>query len=179
MRRDERSEVTGHYAGPLSRLLAYLVDVAIIFFSFGLIVGGIAFVINLVSGSNVTIDENSGLIWVGGLLFWAFLYLWSSLSLTGRTPGKTLLGLRVVTRDGDTISGRQAFVRVITFPIAFLLFGLGFIGILVGRERRAIYDVFAGTAVVYDWGDRRAELPSPLSRWIQKREASLVDPAAE
>jgi hypothetical protein len=47
-----------------------------------------------------------------------------------------------------------------------LLLGLGLVGVVIGRERRALHDVFAGSVVVYDWGDRPAELPAPLTRWI-------------
>jgi hypothetical protein len=44
------------------------------------------------------------------------------------------------------------------FPLSFLLFGLGFLGILVQRERRALHDLIAGTAVVYSWDARAARL---------------------
>jgi uncharacterized RDD family membrane protein YckC len=42
--------------------------------------------------------------------------------------------------------------------VSFLLFGLGFVGIVVQRERRALYDLIAGTAVVYAWDARAARL---------------------
>jgi len=44
------------------------------------------------------------------------------------------------------------------FPLTVLLFGLGFPGILVQRERRALHDLIAGTAVVYAWDARAARL---------------------
>jgi hypothetical protein len=37
----------------------------------------------------------------------------------------------------------------------------------VDRERRALHDLLAGSSVVYDWGGRPAEMPSPLARWIE------------
>ena len=33
---------------------------------------------------------------------------------------------------------------------------------------RALHDLCAGTAVVYDWGDRPAELPGPLSSYLAR-----------
>ena len=36
--------------------------------------------------------------------------------------------------------------------------GLGFVGILVQREHRALHDLIAGTAVVYSWDARSARL---------------------
>jgi hypothetical protein len=49
-------------------------------------------------------------------------------------------------------------VRSLTFPLGFLTFGLGFLSILVQREHRAVYDLIAGTAVVYAWDARAAKL---------------------
>ena len=48
--------------------------------------------------------------------------------------------------------------RALVFPLSFLLVGLGFLGILVQRERRALHDLIAGTAVVYSWDARAARL---------------------
>jgi uncharacterized RDD family membrane protein YckC len=67
-----------------------------------------------------------------------------------------IIGLRVVNRDGSGIRARQAVVRALTLPLGALLLGLGYIGIVVGRERRALQDVCAGTTVVYDWDARAA-----------------------
>jgi hypothetical protein len=40
---------------------------------------------------------------------------------------------------------------------------------VVQREHRALHDLIAGTAVVYDWGSRTAELPGPLSEFLARR----------
>ena len=49
-------------------------------------------------------------------------------------------------------------MRSLAFPLSILLFGLGFLGILIGRQHRALHDVIAGTAVVYSWDARAARL---------------------
>jgi hypothetical protein len=49
-------------------------------------------------------------------------------------------------------------VRSLTVPLGFLTLGLGFLGILVQREHRALYDLITGTAVVYAWDARAARL---------------------
>jgi uncharacterized RDD family membrane protein YckC len=46
----------------------------------------------------------------------------------------------------------------VVFPLSFLLCGLGFLGILVQREHRALHDLIAGTAVVDAWDARAARL---------------------
>ena len=69
-----------------------------------------------------------------------------------------VVGIRVVGRDGGELTARRGVVRAMAFPLSFLLFGLGFVGIVVGRERRALHDVIAHTTVVYDWDARSARL---------------------
>jgi hypothetical protein len=54
--------------------------------------------------------------------------------------------------------------------MSYLLFGAGFLGIVVGRERRAFHGLIAASAVVYDWGERNAEMPTPISRFLAKRD---------
>jgi hypothetical protein len=49
-------------------------------------------------------------------------------------------------------------VRALVFPLSFLLLGLGFLGILVQREHRALHDLIAGSAVIYAWDARAARL---------------------
>jgi uncharacterized RDD family membrane protein YckC len=61
----------------------------------------------------------------------------------------TLVGLRVVQRDGSKLHPGKAAVRTLVFPLSFVL-GLGFIGVIVGREHRALHDVAADTVVVFE-----------------------------
>jgi len=69
-----------------------------------------------------------------------------------------VLGIRVVRADGRTLEPRQGVVRALVFPLSFLLCGLGFLGIIVQREHRALHDLIAGTAVIYAWDARAARL---------------------
>jgi uncharacterized RDD family membrane protein YckC len=57
-------------------------------------------------------------------------------------------------------------VRTLTFPLSFLLLGLGFLGILLHRDRHALHDRLAGTVVVYSWDARAARL-----RWLARQDA--------
>jgi len=66
--------------------------------------------------------------------------------------------VRVLRADGTAIDPWRGVVRALVFPLSFLLFGLGFLGILVQREHRALHDLIAGTAVVYSWDARAARL---------------------
>lgn len=89
---------------------------------------------------------------------WSFLYLAVPLAAGGRTSGGATLGLRVVRGDGRDLDPRHAVVRVLAFPLSFVLFGACFLLILLRRDRRALHDVVADTAVVYSWDARAARL---------------------
>lgn len=156
---------TGRPAGPLSRLLAFLVDTVAVStsFSVGIFLAGVL-------GSSFTgrpVDEAawSGPGWAVAYGVWWFLYLWISLTVTGRTVGKALVGLRVVARDRTPLSPTSALVRTVAFPFSFVL-GLGFVPAVLGRERRAVHDLVARSCEVVDWGGRHGELTSPLAAWL-------------
>ncbi len=170
----DRSQVSGHYAGPVTRLLAFIADAAIVFIAFSLAAAGLALAVRIVTSDRLQLALDAGVWWVVSFVIWAFLYVAVGLGLAGRTPGKAIVGLRVVDREGEPLTPRQAIVRTMAFPLSFLLFGAGFLGILLGRERRALHDVIAGSAVVYDWGDRPAEIPAPLSQFLSRRGADVA-----
>ncbi len=165
---DGRAQVSGHYAGPISRLMAFIVYLFLVWTGFVLGAVGLAFVLGLFLQVELDASWRRSVAGAIFLALWAFTYLWTSLALAGRTPGMGIIGLSVVTREGGPISGRQAFIRTIVFPFSFLLFGLGFLGIFISPERRALHDAAAGDAVVYDWGDRHAEMPAPLTQWLNR-----------
>ena len=92
------------------------------------------------------------------LVVWAFVYMAYPLAAAGRTFGMAIVGVRVVRADGRDLDRRHAMVRVLALPLSFLLFGLGFLLILLRRDRRALHDLIASTAVVYAWDARAARL---------------------
>jgi uncharacterized RDD family membrane protein YckC len=157
----------GHYAGAVTRLVAFAADVGASWGAFTVALAGITFAIHLVTGT--TIDPGKGTIsdWIVLISFviWEFIYFAYQWSLSGKTVGMALLGIRVVAAGGEPITGRQAVIRTLTLPLSFLLFGLGFIGILLNKDRHALHDRLARTVVVYSWDARAARL-----RWLAKQE---------
>ncbi len=98
--------------------------------------------------------------WMTGLLFvgWLFLYYAYPWSISGKTLGMAVLGIRVVRKDGSAATARNGTLRAVALPLSFATLGLGFVPIITGRHRRALHDVIAGTAVVYSWDARAARL---------------------
>jgi len=153
-----RPSLVGHYAGPVTRAAAFAVDTAVSTLVLALSLRVITALADLVLRVEVNYSDAPVLVGWAVLVGWLFLYYFVSWSVAGKTVGMALLGLRVVRRDGSHLGKGHAFIRTITFPLSFLFFGLGLVGILVGREHRALHDVAAGSTVVYDWDARAARL---------------------
>jgi uncharacterized RDD family membrane protein YckC len=157
--------ISGFYAGPVSRLLAYLIDASVSFTGFGLIAGGIVGAINTVFGVDLEWDWQAGMLGLLAFSLWLFLYFWVGVAIAGKTLGMGIVGIRVVTDEGRPISPGRAAIRVLLLPISIATV-VGLLGIIFDRRQRTLHDLAAKTAVVYDWGDRPAELPAPLTKWL-------------
>jgi uncharacterized RDD family membrane protein YckC len=147
----------GHYAGAVSRFVAYAIDLAVSTAVFGLVLAAISYGVHIVTGHDISWNRSNTVV---AIIFvaWQFFYFGYSWAVSGRTAGMAVLGIRVVRADGSVLSPRRAIVRSLVFPLSFLLFGLGFLGILVQHEHRALHDLIAGSAVIYAWDARAARL---------------------
>ena len=157
----------GNYAGGVTRLVAFAADVGASWGAFTLSLAGITFAIQLVTGTKIDLTQGrfSALFVVVAFVGWEFVYFAYQWALSGKTVGMALLGIRVVTTEGDAISGRQAVIRTVALPMSFLFFGLGFLGILLNKDRHAWHDRLARTVVVYSWDARAARL-----RWLARQD---------
>lgn len=96
---------------------------------------------------------------IGHLLGWPVL-VWAALGvgytiaslwlLSGRTPGKVLLRLRVVGARGERggLKLWQIVLRPLLYIVELALLCGGFIVALLGRDRLALHDMLLGTRVV-------------------------------
>jgi uncharacterized RDD family membrane protein YckC len=154
-----------HFGGAVSRFVAYAVDLGVSTGVFMLALAAISFAASIIVGHSISWSRNDlpvAILYV----VWLFAYFAYSWGASGKTLGMALLGVKVVAADGTEAGPRRAVIRTLAFPLSFLLFGLGFTGILFQRDRRALHDLIAGTAVVYSWEARAARLryldrPSP------------------
>jgi len=147
----------GHYAGIVSRTGAFLLDLAFIALLFSL--GGVVleYLFTTVMGHPMQLRD-AALASNIALAVWAFLYLAYPQSVSGRTLGMAMVGLRAVRADGSDLKVRNAVVRTLFLPLSFVLFGLGFALIALRADRRALHDLFGGSAVVYAWDARAARM---------------------
>lgn len=147
----------GHYAGSVSRAAAYVIDLIVSLVVLELALTAISFVAQVITGRGIPWHRGSIAVVIVYVL-WQFVYFGFQWAANGKTLGMTLLGVHVVQADGTKLRPWRGWVRSLTFPLGFLTVGLGFLGILVQREHRALYDLIAGTAVVYAWDARAARL---------------------
>ena len=156
--------ILGRYAGFFTRAAAYAIDRAIIF--------GIAFVIMVVVQyflSLLLIDD-----WLASLhqgetsrmlitvllssaginLIVSIIYNISFWMLSGQTPGKRILGVRVMRTDGERLRLRNAVLRQVGYWISTIFF-LGFLWILFDSRRQGFHDKIGGTIVTYSWPEGR------------------------
>jgi len=161
----------GHYAGSVSRFLAYAIDLLASSAVFALALAAVSYVAQIVTGKQIHWNRQD-IVVVVLYVAWEFFYFGYSWAVSGRTFGMAVLGVRVVRADGAPAEPRRGVVRALVFPLSFLLLGLGFLGILVQRERRALHDLIAGTAVIYAWDARAARL-----RFLAREAEKAAPPA--
>ena len=162
----------GHYAGSVSRFAAYLIDLTVSTVLYSLTLSLISFVAEIVTGRTVSWHRGN-IVVVIIYVAWQFIYFGFQWAADGSTMGMTLLGVHVVQADGTRLDPWRGWIRSLTFPLGFLTLGLGFLGIFVQREHRALYDLIAGTAVVYAWDARAARF-----RFLARQAEPVVDAAA-
>lgn len=137
------------YAGFWKRLAAYLVDYFII--------GIICWIISLIGV-------------FGNFLSFLILavYLIGFWGATGQTPGKAVVGIKIVRLDGTNIGPGNAVLRFIGYIVSSIIFFIGFLMIGWHEKKRGLHDLIAATAVIIvpsiiSGMHSRAELESALT----------------
>ena len=145
-------------AGFVSRLLAFTLDL--------LIISVIITVITALSvflGRTLQVRQITSLVLtvltVGANILIVLIYYVGFLVVAGQTPGKRIMGLRVIMTNGKPLSMRRSFRRFIGYWLSLPLFW-GYLMVIVDDRRRAFHDKFAGTRVVYDRGEVAAQIPT-------------------
>ncbi len=81
-----------------------------------------------------------------------FLYFFIFYAAAGQTPGKRLLGVRVIDGFGQRPTPGRALLRTAAYVPSALLLALGFLWIGFDREKRGLHDFIADTYVITDAG---------------------------
>jgi uncharacterized RDD family membrane protein YckC len=163
------------YGGFWRRLVAYTIDKVILYFIslFLLLTAFLALGRGGVSLSSIAatgnIPRGVGLI----VIFYAIAmsitdmiyFIWFHGSV-GQTPGKMLLGLRVIQVSGDDMTFGVAFLRWVGTLVSILFLSLGYLWIAIDGEKQGWHDKIAATLVIRTSSDSRPvsqPFPSSLS----------------
>lgn len=144
----EGVEIHLRMAGPYVRVLAYALDWLI---RMGIvIVGGLVLsFVGWIMGGNVS----QGLYMLMMFFILFFYYIVFEAGKRGASPGKRVMGLRVVDTSGAPISFGQAFLRnMLRFADGMppVTYGFGLLSTLLTRRFQRLGDLLANTVVVYD-----------------------------
>jgi uncharacterized RDD family membrane protein YckC len=157
-------EVHGATLAPFSRrAVAFVIDIGIgaalfVVASFFIVslsdgrftfhIAGIRFgpaAVEGVTDIRLTFLENlSGLVW------WVLYFGLGTYIGKGRTPGKRIAGIRVVSLVHHRLSLWHSFERALGYGASALEFGFGFMQYFVHPNRRTVHDRIAETIVVDD-----------------------------
>ena len=157
----ENVELRYPVAGVGSRLIAATIDYTVLFIGEMVIVSAIVFIVRLLEHffpAAPNTDQTPmmvalaafGSVGLGVLLiffgWWGYFVLFELL-WNGQTPGKRLLGIRVVRADGQSVGASTSLVRNLLRAVdVFLL--LGVLVMLLDRSSRRLGDFAGGSLVV-------------------------------
>lgn len=146
------------FAGFWRRLGSYTVDCTIIFFIFIILafIASLAFFFGAISGNSKDFIADLAdparfssvkiFIWIFFISLYIAYFTYFH-GATGRTLGKMLLGLQVVSADGTPISFGIAFLRAVGYLVSGILY-LGFIWAAFDKRKQGWHDKIAGTVVI-------------------------------
>ncbi|MCP4362428.1 MAG: RDD family protein [Chloroflexi bacterium] len=180
----EPPNLQGQYAGFASRMFAFVIDRAILIVIIAIINLTISLVLSFFGLSLQDIlnpaDTQTtfitmlriSLILIGiginVIFYWGyFILFWT---LIGQTPGKILMGVRVISTNGRPLSIWQSVRRLVGYWIAMIPLFMGFIWVLVSDTRQGWHDKIARSYVIYTWEARSSfQFLNSLTRLAEKR----------
>jgi uncharacterized RDD family membrane protein YckC len=153
IREGDTAALQGRRAGFVSRLLAAVIDLCLLWL-LGLGIVLLASVVRFVVLGPPFVVANLPPVTLTPASFAAgvvyLTYFWGT---TGRTPGQHVFGLRVVDRGGRHLGAIRAVLR----SALYLVFPIGLLWIVVSRRNASLQDLVVRSAVVYDWAHGTGE----------------------
>ena len=137
----------GKPAGLISRFLASGVDLVIVVAVLVAMYAGWATLRFLLRPAKFQFPEPSILLIVVAGFAVLTLYLTLGWTMTGRTYGDHLMGLRVVDRAGSTLHLPRALLRALLCAV----FPIGLIWTAFSTRSLSVQDLLVRTSVTYDW----------------------------
>ena len=138
------------YAGFWVRTGATVLDTIILMF----ITAPVAWLIyrgNLMDYLSLELTGNPPMLWADLLLNYGlpFVYTMIVWMLWSASPGKILLGLKIVDADsGHKLTIKQSILRYVGYFPAIMVFGIGLIWVAFDKRKQGWHDKMANTVVI-------------------------------
>jgi uncharacterized RDD family membrane protein YckC len=140
-------ELRGKYASFWERFFAFIVDFLVL-----LIFGGLLRLVYVLLGTSLAkADPSTQALGACSQIFILFLWFASCAAYFvafwtryGQTPGKMVVGLKVVLADGAPLTLNEAFIRVLGYFTVWLLFPM----IAFDSRKQGLHDKMASTYVI-------------------------------
>jgi uncharacterized RDD family membrane protein YckC len=157
-----------HYGGFWRRLSAFSIDKLILatigFVMF--ILGSVAFGLGISPSDLAEEPENFFALGMQVMVIYQAITIFLDMAYftyfhgtTGQTPGKRLMGLRVVQDTGEALTLGVAFLRWVGYIISFVPFCMGFLWAGADRRKQGWHDKIAGTVVINLYQVVEVEIP--------------------
>jgi uncharacterized RDD family membrane protein YckC len=140
-------------AGPGSRSYAFIIDwhIRLLLALQWILVGHLIYF----GGFQMVREAGSGYalwVWLPALFIYFFYHPILELAMRGRTPGKRIAGVRLVTREGDIPGAgalllRNVFRLLDSLPVCYLI---GLLTVMFTEHHVRVGDLAAGTLLVMD-----------------------------
>jgi uncharacterized RDD family membrane protein YckC len=154
--RKRRTEPTER-AGAATRALAFGLDVLIVNLGFSGLAAVAALIASAFTGNGNGVSNFALAVGTSAWFALGALYMVGFWSLAGQTPGMRFLGIRLDV-EGKGLRLGLSIRRLIGMALAWIPFGLGYVGIFFDERRRAWDDRLSRTDVLYE-GNERAQAP--------------------
>ncbi|MCP4898130.1 MAG: FHA domain-containing protein [bacterium] len=143
-----RRSTAVEYAGFWVRVLAYLIDMAILFLGMAAVGFGLFALAAALRQSVPSVDLILLPIQFAISVLIPSLYLIGFWVRSGATPGKNLVGIKVICIDGGSLSLGKAVLRMLGYFLSSMIFCIGYIMVAFSERKQGLHDVVAGTIVV-------------------------------
>lgn len=133
------------YAGFWIRVLAYLIDVVLIFAVLYILDSiGIEVLTTEVTDDGAGVQTN----WLGTLLYIIYEVTMTASKHQG-TVGKIALGIKVIDEKGGRISIPRSIGRYFAKILSAIILGIGYIMVAFTKKKTGLHDMICTTFVVY------------------------------
>jgi uncharacterized RDD family membrane protein YckC len=143
----------GLEAGLVTRGIAGVLDVVVAVVATVLLYLGIAGAKLVIRPRSFHFPELPFLLGLSGVLTILVLYLTAAWTLSGRSYGAHVMGIRILGRRGRRVRAPVALARA----VLYVVFPVGLLWCLVNPQKRSVQDVLLRTTVVYDWRSHATE----------------------